>query len=75
MFRRMPALVFYLMVALGLVMTVAAVILGWISQQAALRRRVAGGPRGLAEDALGAGVTVAVVPFACAVFLLWGRFG
>ena len=31
--------------------------------------------RGLAEDALGAGITVAVVPCACAVFLLWARFG
>jgi hypothetical protein len=76
LFRKMPGLIFLAMVGIPLVMTVAAVALGWYSRQAALRRRVSPtAPRGLAEDALGAGITVAVVPFAFALLMLWARFG
>jgi hypothetical protein len=76
LFRNMPPLIFLAMVGIPLVMTVAAVALGWYSRQAALRRRVSPeSPRGLAEDALGAGITVAVVPFAFALLVLWARFG
>jgi hypothetical protein len=76
LFRGMPGLIFLAMVGIPLVMAAAAIALGWYSRQAALRRRVSpAAPRGPAEDALGAGVTVAVVPLAFALLMLWARFG
>ena len=75
LFGRMPLLVFLVMMGLSLSMTIAAVAFGWYAQRAALRRRAAGAPRGPAEDALGAGITVAVVPLAFGLMVLWARFG
>jgi hypothetical protein len=75
LFRQMPGLVFLAMLGLSLTMTSAAVALGWYAQRAAVRRRAPGAPKGPAEDALGAGITVAVVPFGCGIFMLWARFG
>jgi len=82
LFRGIPGLIYALMVAVPLVMAAAAVALGWQSQQNARRRRasaLASAPpstvRGPAEDALAAGITVAVVPLAFALMVLWARFG
>lgn len=75
LFGQMPLLVFLAMMGLSASMTLAAVALGWYAQRAARRRRAAGGPRGPADDALGAGITVAVVPLAFGLMVLWARFG
>lgn len=75
LFGRMPLLVFLAMMGLSLAMTIAAVALGWYAQRGARRRRVAGEPKGPAEDALGAGITVAVVPLGFGLMVLWARFG
>ena len=75
LFGQMPLLVFLAMMGLSVSMTLAAVALGWYAQRAARRRRAAGGPRGPADDALGAGITVAVVPLAFGLMVLWARFG
>ena len=75
LFGQMPLLVFLAMMGLSVSMTIAAVAFGWYAQQAAIRRRAPGGPRGTADDALGAGITVAVVPLAFGLMVLWARFG
>jgi hypothetical protein len=73
--RDVPPLIYALMVGIPLVMVIAAVGLGWYAQAA----RVPPGdesrsPRAQSH-ALGAGITVAVVPLAFAILMLWGRFG
>jgi hypothetical protein len=75
LFRDVPNDMFALMVVIPLVMASAAITLGWMARQAALRRRVEGAPRQLGEDALAAGITVAVVPIAFALLMLWARLG
>ncbi|HUU33355.1 MAG TPA: hypothetical protein VMW48_04785 [Vicinamibacterales bacterium] len=75
LFRRIPPLTLTLMIVIPLAMSAAALVLGWQAQRAAVRRRASpDSPRGPAEDALGAGITVAVVPFAFAVLVIWARF-
>jgi hypothetical protein len=68
-----PPLTYALMVGIPLVMVIAAVGVGWYAQ-------AAGSQPGDESDAgqshaLGAGVTVAVVPLGFAILMLWGRFG
>jgi len=75
LFANVPNDMFALMVGLPLIMAAAAITLGWKARQAALRRKSAGGPRQMGEDALAAGITVAVVPVAFALLMLWGRLG
>ncbi len=80
LFRGIPAVAFMAMVVIPLAMSVAAVTLGWRARQSARQRQEgaassATGLRRPAEDALGAGITVAVVPFAFALMVLWARFG
>lgn len=74
-FQTMPDTIFAVIVGLPLLMAVVAVVFGWKVRQTALRSRAAGQPRSHGEDALAAGVTVAVVPLAFAIFMLWGRLG
>ena len=80
LFRGIPTVTFLAIVVIPLAMSVAAVTLGWKVTRSARRRQdgapsPATGLRGPADDALGAGITVAVVPFAFALMLLWARFG
>ncbi|MBP7776598.1 MAG: hypothetical protein KA371_05675 [Acidobacteria bacterium] len=75
LFATVPNGMFALMVGIPLVMAAVAIIFGWKVRQAALRRRVEGGPRSPGEDALGAGITVAVVPLGFALLMLWARLG
>lgn len=75
LFRDVPNDMFALMVGIPLLFASAALGLGWKAQQAARRRRVEGAPRGMGEDALGAGLTVAIVPLSFALLMLWARFG
>jgi len=75
LFANIPNDMFALMVGIPIIMAAAAIGLGWKARQAALGRRAAGAPRQLGEDALAAGVTVAVVPIAFALLMLWGRLG
>jgi len=75
LFANVPNDMFALMVGLPLIMASAAIGLGWKARQAALRRRAAGAPRQMAEDALAAGVTVAVVPIGFALLMIWARLG
>jgi hypothetical protein len=75
LFANVPNDMFALMVGLPLIMAAAAIGLGWKARQAALRRRAAGAPRQMAEDALAAGVTVAVVPIGFALLMIWARLG
>lgn len=64
-----------LMIVIPLAMAAGAVFLGWRSRQAALARKVVpGAPRERAEDALSAGITVAIVPFLFALLVIWARF-
>lgn len=74
--REVPPLIYALMVGIPLVMVVVAVGFGWYAQAAA-GPRSGGDPRSprAQSHALGAGVTVAVVPLAFAVLMLWSRFG
>ena len=75
MMREVPPGIYALMVGIPLVMVVAAVGLGWYAQAA--RRRPGDdwrAPRGQSH-ALGAGITMAVVPLAFALLMLWSRFG
>jgi hypothetical protein len=73
MMRDVPPVTYALMVGIPLVMVVAAVGLGWYAQaaQPSDDRR---SPRAQSQ-ALGAGITVAVVPLAFAILMLWSRFG
>ncbi len=75
LFATVPNDMFALMIGLPLVMAAAAITLGWKARQSALRRRAAGEPRGPGEDALAAGITVAVVPIGFALLMLWARLG
>ena len=76
MMREVPLVIYAPMVGIPLAMVAAAVGLGWYAQ-AAVRRRAPGeaaAPRAQG-NALAAGITVAVVPLAFAILMLWGRFG
>lgn len=73
--RAIPVVVFALMIVIPLLMAAAAIALGWYARNASRRHRVEGAPRGMGEDALGAGITVAVVPGGFALMMLWARFG
>lgn len=75
MFRTMPDEIFAIIVGLPTLMAIVAVVFGWKVRRTALQRRAAGAPRSHGEDALAAGVTVAVVPLAFAILMLWGRLG
>ncbi|MBL8135718.1 MAG: hypothetical protein JNL48_03775 [Acidobacteria bacterium] len=75
LFANIPNDMLALMVVIPLIMAAAAITLGWKARQAALRRRAGGGPREMGEDALAAGITVAIVPIGFALLMLWGRFG
>lgn len=77
MMRDLPVAVFALMVALPLVMTVAAIALGWFARKSVrANRRAAGASPGVPRnDALAAGITVGIVPFAVMLLMLWARFG
>ncbi|MFN7979555.1 MAG: hypothetical protein U0P30_15585 [Vicinamibacterales bacterium] len=75
--RGMPPPVFGLVVIIPLAMAAGAVILGWEARNIARKRQAdaAPGARGPESDALAAAITVAMVPFAFALLMLWGRFG
>ncbi len=77
LFHDFPADLFALMIALPVAMAAAAITLGWKARAAALHRRRMGEEdgKGPGEDALAAGITVAVVPLAFALLMLWARFG
>ncbi len=75
LFANIPNDMLALMVVIPLIMAGGAITLGWKARQAALRRRAGGGPREMGEDALAAGITVAIVPIGFALLMLWGRFG
>jgi hypothetical protein len=75
LFTNIPNDMFAVMIVIPVVMAAAAITLGWKARQAALQRRAGGGPREMGEDALAAGITVAVVPIAFALLMLWGRLG
>lgn len=75
LFRDIPPTFFALMVGIPVIMTMTALVVGWMARAAALRRRKAGEPRQLGEDALAAAITVAVVPFGFALLMIWARFG
>lgn len=75
LFADIPNDMLALMVVIPLIMAAAAITLGWKARQAALTRRAGGGPREPGEDALAAGITVAIVPLGFALLMLWGRFG
>lgn len=75
LFASIPNDMLALMVVIPLIMAAAAITLGWKARQAALARRAGGGPREMGEDALAAGITVAIVPLGFALLMLWGRFG
>jgi hypothetical protein len=75
LFADIPNDMLALMVVIPLIMAAAAITLGWKARQAALARRAGGGPREMGEDALAAGLTVAIVPLGFALLMLWGRFG
>ncbi len=75
LFRGIPPLILTAMIVVPLAMSAAAVALGWRAQRAAVgRRKTPTSPRGPAEDALGAGITVAIVPLAFALLVIWARF-
>ncbi|MEZ5294512.1 MAG: hypothetical protein R2745_25755 [Vicinamibacterales bacterium] len=74
--RDVPVLVFALMVGIPLAMTASALLVGWLARDSTRRRREeSGGRRTPQDDALAAGITVAIVPLAFALLMLWGRFG
>ncbi len=80
LFRGIPDTTFMAMVVIPLAMSGAAVALGWRARQSVRQRKEGASPpatglRGPGEDALGAGITVAIVPFAFALMVLWARFG
>jgi hypothetical protein len=75
LFADIPNDMLALMVVIPLIMAAAAITVGWKARQAALARRAGGGPREMGEDALAAGLTVAIVPLGFALLMLWGRFG
>ena len=75
MMRDVPPVTYALMVGIPLVMVVAAVGLGWYAQAA--QQQPGDGRRSprAQSQALGAGITMAVVPLAFALLMLWSRFG
>lgn len=76
MMRDVPPLIFLVMVALPFAMAAAAVAVGWYARQGARARAAQGVPtRGGVNDPLHAGLTMAIVPFAFGLMMLWGRFG
>lgn len=76
MMRDVPVPIYVLMIGIPLLFTGMALGLGWYARDGARRRRAvdptAKGPQ---DDAFAAGVTVAIVPLAFAILMLWGRFG
>jgi len=73
--RDVPVAVYALMVGIPLTFATAAVGLGWYLQAAARRRPVGSAAPRAQQQALAAGITMAVVPLAFALLMLWGRFG
>lgn len=75
--QEMPPPLFALVVIIPLAMAVGAVILGWEARNIARerQRQSPAAARSPQSDALAAAVTVAIVPFAFALLMLWGRFG
>jgi hypothetical protein len=70
-----PAAIYALMVGIPLTFAAAAVGLGWYLQAAARRRPGGTSAPRAQHQALAAGVTMAVVPLAFALLMLWARFG
>jgi hypothetical protein len=73
--RDVPPLTYALMVGIPLVMVIAAVGVGWYAQAAGSQPGDESDAGRGQSHALGAGVTVAVVPLGFAIVMLWGRFG
>lgn len=74
--REVPPLTFLIMAGLPFVMAGVAVLVGWYARAKARERAAQGVPtRGGVNDPFYAGLTMAVVPFAFGVMMLWGRFG
>lgn len=74
--RDVPPMIFTVMVALPFAMAALATILGWYARQNARERAAQGVPtRGGVDDPFYAGLTMALVPFAFGLLMLWGRFG
>lgn len=77
MMRDVPVPIYALMVGIPLLMSAAAIAVGWYAREQARRRtgEAPSGRRSPQADALPAAVTVAIVPLAFAILMLWGRFG
>lgn len=75
MMREVPLPIYALMVGIPSTFVVAAVGLGWYAQAAARRRPGGTASPRAQQHALAAGITMAVVPLAFALLMLWGRFG
>ena len=75
--RQMPPSIFALVVIIPLSMAIGTVILGWEARNGARKRELEAPPgrRTPQSDAFGAAITVAIVPLAFALMMLWGRFG
>lgn len=77
MMREVPQPIYVMMIAIPLLFTALALGLGWYAQAAARRRRALNpaAARSPQDEAFAAGITVAIVPLAFAILMLWGRFG
>ncbi|MGD9901968.1 MAG: hypothetical protein AB7U83_00760 [Vicinamibacterales bacterium] len=75
MMRDVPPAIYALMVGIPLTFAIAAVVLGWYAQAAARSRSGGSASPRAQQHALAAGITMAVVPLAFALLMLWGRFG
>ena len=75
MMRDVPVGVYALMVGVPLTFAVAAAGLGWYLQAEARRRPEGRAAPRAQQQAFAAGITMAVVPLAFALLMLWGRFG
>jgi hypothetical protein len=76
MMREVPPPIYVLMVGIPLLFTALALGLGWYAREGAKRRRAQHpSARSPQDDAFAAGITVAIVPLAFALLMLWGRFG
>jgi hypothetical protein len=77
MMREVPPPIYVLMIGIPLLFTALALGLGWYAREGARRRRAENpsAARNAQDDAFAAGITVAIVPLAFALLMLWGRFG
>lgn len=76
MMREVPVPIYALMIGIPLLFTAMAFGLGWYAREGARRRRAENpAARSPQDDAFAAGITVAIVPLAFALLMLWGRFG